>query len=65
MKTLKFDAVIFATHSDQALKLLDRPTELESEILQAFPYQKMTSCCTLTHQFYQQESWLGLVGIIN
>ena len=34
------DAVIFATHSDQALKLLDRPTELESEILQAFPYQK-------------------------
>jgi len=37
---LKFDAVIFATHSDQALKLLDRPTELESEILQAFPYQK-------------------------
>ena len=26
-ETLKFDAVIFATHSDQALKLLDRPTE--------------------------------------
>ena len=32
--------MIFATHSDQALKLPDRPTELESEILQAFPYQK-------------------------
>ena len=25
--------MIFVTHSDQALKLLDRPTELESEIL--------------------------------
>ena len=37
---VKFDAVVFATHSDQALNLLEDPTELESEILQAFPYQK-------------------------
>ena len=36
----KFDAVIFATHSNQALKLLDEPTESEREILGAIPYQK-------------------------
>ena len=35
-----FDKVIFATHSDQALKLLKNPTELESEILSTLPYQK-------------------------
>lgn len=35
-----FDGVIFACHSDQALKLLDRPHEKELEILQAIPYQK-------------------------
>ncbi len=35
-----FDKVIFATHSDQALKLLKKPTELESEILSTLPYQK-------------------------
>jgi uncharacterized protein len=35
-----FDGVIFACHSDQALKLLDRPHGKELEILQAIPYQK-------------------------
>ena len=35
-----FDAVILATHSDQALKLLDQPTSKEKEILGALPYQK-------------------------
>ena len=34
-----FDAVIFATHSDQALALIDQPTACEQEILQAIPYQ--------------------------
>jgi len=37
---LDFDAVIFATHSDQALELLEDPTDLEEEILKSFPYQK-------------------------
>ena len=36
----KFDAVILATHSDQSLKLLDKPTLKEKEILGALPYQK-------------------------
>ncbi|MEE3239335.1 MAG: FAD-dependent oxidoreductase [Pseudomonadota bacterium] len=35
----QFDTVIFATHSDQALALLDQPTACEQEILQAIPYQ--------------------------
>ena len=39
-KVLKFDAVIFATHSDQALKLLKDSNDQEVEILSSFPYQK-------------------------
>jgi uncharacterized protein len=34
-----FDAVVFACHSDQALALLDQPTEAEREVLSAIPYQ--------------------------
>jgi predicted NAD/FAD-binding protein len=33
-----FDQVIFACHSDQALQLLDKPTQKEFEILGAIPY---------------------------
>lgn len=35
-----FDAVIFACHSDQALSLLAAPTESQTEILSAIPYQE-------------------------
>lgn len=34
-----FDQVVFGCHSDQALRMLDQPTALESEILGALPYQ--------------------------
>jgi len=34
-----FDQVIFATHADQTLRVLDQPTKLEQEILGHFPYQ--------------------------
>ena len=34
-----FDEVIFACHSDQALKLLADPTQKENDILGAIPYQ--------------------------
>ncbi|MCR9201263.1 MAG: FAD-dependent oxidoreductase [Planctomycetaceae bacterium] len=34
----EFDEVIFACHSDQALRLLDQPTERERDMLGAFPY---------------------------
>ena len=39
-KKLNFDAVIFATHSDQALSILESPSDLEEKILKSFPYQK-------------------------
>jgi predicted NAD/FAD-binding protein len=35
----RFDEVVLATHSDQALTLLADPTEREHELLQAVPYQ--------------------------
>jgi len=34
----RFDAVVFACHSDQALGLLEDPSREEREVLQAFPY---------------------------
>ena len=40
-ESLAFDHVIFACHSDQALRILgDTATETEQELLSAFPYQK-------------------------
>lgn len=35
----KFDRVILACHSDEALKLVDDPTETERELLSSLPYQ--------------------------
>ena len=37
-ETLQFDAVVFACHSDQALAMLEDPSQAEREILGAFPY---------------------------
>lgn len=37
--THEFDQVVFATHSDQALALLQEPSRSEREILGAIPYQ--------------------------
>jgi predicted NAD/FAD-binding protein len=39
----RFDKVIFATHSDQALALLRDPSDNEASILGALPYQKNTA----------------------
>jgi len=36
----RFDAVVFACHSDQALDMLARPTQAESQVLGAIPYQR-------------------------
>jgi predicted NAD/FAD-binding protein len=36
----RFDHVIFACHSDQALRMLEDPTPTEKELLSAFPYEK-------------------------
>ncbi|MDN3649798.1 FAD-dependent oxidoreductase [Reinekea marina] len=35
---ITFDEVVFACHSDQALALLDQPSQAETEILGAIPY---------------------------
>jgi uncharacterized protein len=35
-----YDQVIIATHSDQALAMLSDPSERESELLEAIPYQR-------------------------
>jgi predicted NAD/FAD-binding protein len=35
-----YDQVILATHSDQALAMLSDPSERESELLEAIPYQR-------------------------
>ena len=35
----RFDALFMACHSDQALRLLDTPTAIESAVLSAIPYQ--------------------------
>ena len=36
---LQFDQIVFACHSDQALKILERPSVAETEVLGAIPYQ--------------------------
>ena len=38
-----FDKVIFAAHSDQALRMLQDPTTLERDILSSLPYEKNTA----------------------
>ncbi len=38
----EFDQVIFACHSDQALKMLDQPSDAELDIIGSFKYQKNT-----------------------
>ena len=37
-ETYRFDAVVIAAHADQALRLLDPPTDAERDVLGAFTY---------------------------
>lgn len=41
--TETFDAVVLACHTDQALNILDTPTEAENRTLRAIPYQRNTA----------------------
>jgi predicted NAD/FAD-binding protein len=41
--TRRFDAAVIATHPDQALRLLERPTRAEREVLGAFRYTLSTA----------------------
>lgn len=38
--TEEFDAIVFACHSDEALSLLDAPTDTEAQVLGAIQYQE-------------------------
>lgn len=38
-ETMKFDQVVFASHADQTLSMIESPTLLETEILSAFSYR--------------------------
>lgn len=38
-ETIDYDQVVFACHSDQALQLIDTPSDSESEILAAIPFE--------------------------
>jgi len=40
LESERFDSVVIATHSDQALRMLSDPSDEESEILSAIPYQE-------------------------
>jgi len=42
-QTHRFDAVVIATHPDQALRLLDPPTNAERDVLSAFTYTQNTA----------------------
>ena len=49
-----FDAVILATHSNQALALLGNPTKAEKEILGSIPYQKNEALLHYDHSILPQ-----------
>lgn len=38
-----FDHVVLACHSDQALRMLDDPSDVECDVLTAFPYERNTA----------------------
>jgi predicted NAD/FAD-binding protein len=38
--TERFDAVFIATHTNEALRMLDKATKAETDVLEAIPYQK-------------------------
>ena len=39
-KIYSFDKLVLATHADQALSLIDKPTEDEQNLLSTFKYSK-------------------------
>ncbi len=57
--SMQFDAVVFACHADQALKLLADPSEPEREILNAFPFQRNTAVLHLDSRWlpHRKRAW--------
>ena len=59
----RFARVVVATHPDQALRLLDRPTQAEREVLGAFRYSSSQVCCTPTPGFCRDHRRPGLLEL--
>lgn len=64
---LSFEQVVMATHSDQALALLEQPTVEEREVLGAIPYQANdvvlhTDTCMLPRNTKTWSSWNYTLG---
>lgn len=51
----KFDAVIIATHADQALRLLEKPTEQEVSVLGCWTYEKNVTYLHTDERFLPPE----------
>jgi predicted NAD/FAD-binding protein len=57
-QTMQFDHVIIATHSDQALAMIEKPTPLEQEILGAIPYQENTVTLHTDTTILPERKWV-------
>ena len=67
-RSLAFDQVVIATHSDQALAMLDEPSKAEQEVLGALPYQANdvvlhTDTRLLPRNRRTWSSWNYLLGV--
>lgn len=58
-----FNKVIFATHSDEALSLLEQPSSIEKELLSSIPYQDNTMYLHSDDSFmpHSKKSWASWV----
>ena len=58
-----FNKVIFATHSDEALSLLEQPSSIEKELLSSIPYQDNTMYLHSDESFmpHSKKSWASWV----
>jgi len=54
----QFDHVIIAAHSNQALSMLERPTEAEREILGELPYQENSVVLHTDNVFLPSRKWI-------
>jgi hypothetical protein len=60
----RFDKVVFACHSDQALQLLAAPSEAEQSILGALPYADNDVVLHTDTRLLPRENWRGPAGTI-
>ena len=61
-KTEIFDKVIFATHSDQSLSILDDPSKDETKVLSKMKYQKNIAYIHTDENILPKRKMLGLMN---